>query len=240
MTWFDGLLKMFKSAPPPAPAPAPVPTVDDVSYWTTVLRAAGFIAPGVWAEHVAKPAARWAITRGPRAAAWAATLAHESGDGIRLIESLNYSADALLSKFGARRGITPDVAFQIGRTSQHPARQEVIANTIYGGEWGRQNLGNNELGDGWRFRGRGLIQLTGRANYAAAAAETGLALIDDPDQVAMPATAAEVAAWFWSAEKACNPLADQNRVEDWRRAINGGLNGLAEVKAKYANALRVA
>lgn len=78
-------------------------------------------------------------------------------------ESLNYSVDALLSKFPNR--ISADEAKKYGRTSSQPANQEMIGNIIYGGEWGRKNLGNTNPGDGFKYLGRGLVQLTGRRLY---------------------------------------------------------------------------
>ena len=85
------------------------------------------------------------------------------GSFIPITESLNYSSTALSTKFGRR--ITPAQAAQYGRTAQHPANQEAIGNIIYGGAWGKANLGNTEPGDGYLFRGRGLVQTTGRRLY---------------------------------------------------------------------------
>lgn len=80
-------------------------------------------------------------------------------------ENLNYSVEGLLKTFGRHR-ITEAQARHYGRTNNQPANQQVIANIIYGGEWGRKNLGNTLPNDGWDFRGRGLVQITGRTNYA--------------------------------------------------------------------------
>lgn len=79
-------------------------------------------------------------------------------------ESLNYSVDALLTKFGRHR-ISEADARRYGRSGSRPANQQAIANIIYGGEWGRKNLGNTQPDDGWRYRGGGLAQITGRANF---------------------------------------------------------------------------
>lgn len=83
-------------------------------------------------------------------------------------ESLNYSVQGLLKTFGRHRISAAD-ATRLGRRDAAPKRaanQEAIANLIYGGAWGRDNLGNTQPGDGWTYRGRGLVQITGRANYA--------------------------------------------------------------------------
>lgn len=79
-------------------------------------------------------------------------------------ENLNYSVAALTSKFPNRISVAD--AQKYGRSAMQPANQEAIANTIYGGNWGKENLGNMQQGDGWKYRGRGLTQITGRRNYA--------------------------------------------------------------------------
>lgn len=81
-----------------------------------------------------------------------------------LSENLNYSFAALTSKFPNRISVAD--AQKYGRSATQPANQEAIANTIYGGNWGKENLGNTQPGDGWKYRGRGLTQITGRRNYA--------------------------------------------------------------------------
>lgn len=96
-------------------------------------------------------------------------------------ESLNYSVSALKSKFSRSRISAAD-ADKYGRNSGRPANQEAIGNLIYGGAFGREQLGNTEPGDGYRFRGRGLCQLTGRRNYARASLLAGVDLIANPDR----------------------------------------------------------
>lgn len=94
-----------------------------------------------------------------------ATAWHETGEKMQPVtENLNYSVDGLLKTFGRHR-ISEASARRYGRSNSQPADQEAIANVIYGGDWGLKNLGNVEPGDGWRYRGRGLPQTTGRANY---------------------------------------------------------------------------
>ena len=92
-------------------------------------------------------------------------------------------------------------------------------------------LGNTQPGDGKRYRGRGPIQLTGRANYKIAGAALALPLEDNPDLVATPAVGIRVAGWFWNS-KDLNTLADQNNYLGITRRINGGTNGLAD-RTKY-------
>lgn len=92
---------------------------------------------------------------------------------------------------------------------------------------GRADLGNTEPGDGLRFRGRGLIQLTGRANYKTASDALGVDLIAHPERLGEPELACRSAAWFWQAHK-LNALADAGDFERLTKRINGGLNGYPE------------
>ncbi|WP_308582188.1 glycoside hydrolase family 19 protein [uncultured Pseudomonas sp.] len=103
---------------------------------------------------------------------------------------------------------------------------------------GRADLGNTVKGDGSKYRGRGLIQITGRANYAACGEALGLDLINQPELLEQPQYAAMSAAWFWST-KGLNTLADQGDFVKITRRINGGINGLADRQALYDKALEV-
>ena len=103
---------------------------------------------------------------------------------------------------------------------------------------GRKDLGNTFPGDGLRYRGRGLIQITGRANYAACGEALGLDLINHPELLEQPQYACLSAAWFW-ATNGLNTLADADKFEAITRRINGGLNGQADRQALYDKALKV-
>ena len=103
---------------------------------------------------------------------------------------------------------------------------------------GRADLGNTHLGDGSKFRGRGLIQITGRANYKTCGEALGLDLINQPELLEKPQHACTSAAWFW-ATRGLNTLADAGQFETISRRINGGLNGLADRQMLYARALKV-
>jgi putative chitinase len=92
---------------------------------------------------------------------------------------------------------------------------------------GRADLGNTQPGDGSKYRGRGLIQITGRANYAACGEALGLDLITQPELLELPQYAAMSAAWFWS-QNGLNDLADRDQFNTITRRINGGLNGLQD------------
>lgn len=168
-------------------------------------------------------AAEFAIDTPKRLAHWLGQLHHESAGLTRLVENLNYSAERLVQVWPSR---FPNLI-----AAQPYARSpEKLAERTYGGR-----LGNTTAGDGFRFRGRGLIQTTGRANYAAAARATGLDLLNDPDLLMKPAGAARAAGVFWRDHR-LNALADADKVEAITRAINGGLLGLDDRKAQVARA----
>lgn len=162
-----------------------------------------------------------------------AQIAVESAHFQRTRENLNYSVAGLLNTFGTHR-ITRAQAAMYGRSDEHSADQEAIANIVYGGAWGAQNLGNTQPGDGWRYRGRGYKQITGRHNYT----EYGMA--DDPDALAELPHAALSAGWYWQWRQ----IGYHARKDDLlavTREVNGGLNGLdarrdalAKAKAEFA------
>ena len=103
---------------------------------------------------------------------------------------------------------------------------------------GRKDLGNTVAGDGSKYRGRGLIQITGRANYMACGEGLGLDLIKQPELLEKPQHACMSAAWFW-ATRGLNTLADAGQFDKITRRINGGQNGAADRQALYARALKV-
>ena len=103
---------------------------------------------------------------------------------------------------------------------------------------GRKDLGNTVPGDGLKYRGRGLIQITGRANYAACGEALGLDLINHPELLEQPKNACLSAAWFW-ATNGLNTLADADKFEAITRMINGGLNGQADRLKLWSKATAV-
>jgi len=113
--------------------------------------------------------------------------------------------------------------------------QEIASGKAYEG---RKDLGNTQPGDGVKFKGRGLIQITGRANYAAISKDLGVNFIDKPELLEGPLYAAESAGWFWKL-KGLNALADIPNFEVITRRINGGLNGYAERLEYYKKAKEV-
>lgn len=151
-----------------------------------------------------------------------AQVAHESGGFTRLEENLSYSAERLTAVW-PRRFPTIASAEPFARA---PAK---LAEKVYGG---RTDLGNMQPGDGWRYRGRGLIQLTGRDNYRAFGFE------DDPDAAAAPKAAARLALAYWG-KKSLNDEADRDDIGAVTERVNGGRIGLKERAAWLAKAKRI-
>ena len=181
-----------------------------------------------WLKPLEDVFAKYDINTPKRQASFIGQCAHESNNFKTLEENLNYSAEGLMRVWHSRFP-TLEVAQQYARNP------EKIANKVYGG---RSDLGNTEDGDGWKFHGRGLIQLTGRANYTVCGEALGRPFAETPEMVLDPENATMSAGWFWN-KKGLNSLADSGDVETMTKRINGGLNGLDDRKAKIAKALSV-
>ena len=147
---------------------------------------------------------------------------HESGHFKVKVENLNYSQAGLRKVFPK---YFPDDATAF-RYARQPA---AIANRVYGGRMGN---GNEQSGDGFKYRGRGYIQLTGKNNYIACGKDIGVDLIADPDYLLTPSGAVQSAVWFW-VKNGLNALADKKDVLAMTKRINGGTIGLAERQALY-------
>lgn len=179
-----------------------------------------------WLPHLNAAMAKYGINTTTRAAHFLAQCNVESAGLTRLEENLNYSAERLMVVW-PNRFKTIDIAQQFARNPK------AIAEKVYGS--GR--MGNDQAGDGWRFRGRGIKQLTGRYNYTMYAEASGLDCINDPDVLLTPYGASDSAAWFWQTNR-CNALADAGDVQALTRRINGGLTGLAQRQAATVQALK--
>jgi putative chitinase len=162
----------------------------------------------------------------------------ETGQFGTMVESLNYRVAGLVSTFSRARISAADCE-RLGRKAGEPPlapdRQEAIANIVYGGAFGREQLGNTQPGDGWRFRGRGAKQTTGRANYTRVKALTGIDVITNPALLEDPDTGMRAACVFWK-DKGCNAFADADDIDGLTRRVNGGLNGIAERRAALVRA----
>ena len=161
-----------------------------------------------------------------RQAAFIGQCAVESANFTRLQENLNYSAQRLTQVWPSR---FPNISM----AEPYANNPEKLADFVYAGR-----MGNLQDGDGWKFHGRGLIQLTGRENYANCGSGIGVDLIDNPDLLLTPKYAVLSAGWFWN-KKGLNALADAQEYGAMTRRINGGLTGLDERIAKITKALQV-
>lgn len=179
-----------------------------------------------WLQPVQAACAAFGINSAKQVAGFLAQTAHESGGYTRLVENVNYSAEAL-TKIWPKR--FPSLEFA-QRFHRNP---ELIANTVYADRMGN---GSPQSGDGWRYRGRGLKQLTGRDNYTRCGRALGVDLVSDPDLLLQPEHAASSAGWFWSVN-GCGALADSDQFELLTKRINGGLIGLADRRQRYVGAL---
>jgi len=182
-----------------------------------------------FAEPLTAAMARFGITSKESRAVFLAQVLHESKNLTRMVESLNYSAERLLTVSGFKGRFTPAQANHYGRTEAHPANQRSIACIAYAY---RNGNGGPVSGDGWNFRGRGPIQITGRANYKKCGAALGLDLLKNPELIEQLEIGCLAAAWFWDqgnkTGRSLNFLAEQGKLTAVREVINGGDNGLME------------
>jgi putative chitinase len=181
---------------------------------------------GKWFEPLQETFEKYQINTPKRQACFIGQCMHESGGFKFLKENLNYSAKALMATWPSR--------FPDADTAEKFERQpEKIANKVYSGR-----MGNTEDGDGAKFIGRGLIQLTGKDNYKAFGDAIGEDLIANPQLVEQPRYAALSAGWFWN-KRGLNALADAMDVTTMTVRINGGRIGIDDRIAKINKALDV-
>lgn len=155
---------------------------------------------------------------------WLAQLAHESAMFERMVESLNYTKAAQIRRTWPKRFANNSAAVAFVR------KPERLANFVYANRLGN---GDAASGDGWKYRGRGLIQVTGKDNYSDAGEALGLPLLEEPELLEEPVRAADAAGWFWKSH-GLNRFA--SNINDCTRAINGGLNGLPDRMRLYNRA----
>lgn len=170
-----------------------------------------------WVDALNGTFSRFNINTPLRQAAFIGQCGHECGNFRILEENLNYRAETLM-KLWPKRFPTLEVANEYSRNPRK------IANKVYGGRMGNRDEAS---GDGFRFRGRGAIQLTGHANYFHAGKSLGVDFVKEPDLVATPQYAALTAGWFWDTHK-CNNFADASDWTGLTRKINGGTIGLQD------------
>ena len=189
-----------------------------------ILPNAGQVA-GVFVPVLNTAMSRYQIVGVKRIAAFVAQVGHESGHLTRLVENLNYSASALRMTWPNR--------FDANMASALARKPEQIANIAYG-----NRMGNSAPDDGWKYRGRGLIQITGKNNYLLCGEVLALDLINHPEVLEKPQHACMSAAWYW-ATNGLNTLADAGQFDKITQRINGGQNGAGDRQALYALSLKV-
>jgi putative chitinase len=192
-----------------------------------------------WLQPVQAALYQFEIFSDRQVAAWLAQCAHESGGFTRLEEDLNYKATTMAACWPKRFAeVGPDgkpkrsdkgalipnkFALALER------KPEALANVVYSGRMGN---GPIESGEGWKFRGRGLKQLTGKDNVRRFGTAVGVDFVAEPDMLLQPSYAAQSAAWFWSVNK-CGPLADADDFVGLTKKINGGTIGLEDRQRRY-------
>jgi putative chitinase len=193
------------------------------------------IGKNAYADHWFKALAQilpdYDINTSPRVAAFLAQTAHESGGYTAIKENLNYKAATL-------RKIFPKY-FPDDATANHyaslPNKAEAIANKVYGGRMGN---GPEETGDGYRYCGRGLIQLTGKDNYTRYAQSLEISVEEASEHLTTFEGCVQSAAWFWEANN-LNQWADKGDILTLTKRINGGTIGLEDRIKHYNHALHV-
>lgn len=180
-----------------------------------------------WYDALSKLLPDYEINTPNRIAAFIAQCAHESANFTALHENLNYTAASLTRVWPSR--------FPANIAEQYAHKPEAIANRAYSSRMGN---GDESSGDGWRYCGRGLIQLTGKDNYTAFADSIGITPEEVSDYVQTFEGAAQSACWFWESNN-LNQYADSGDIETMTKRINGGTLGLEERKKHYEHAKHV-
>lgn len=162
---------------------------------------------------------KYQINTKERMSAFLAQVLHESANLTRVIENLSYSAEGLIKTWPTR--------FNAQNAPEYARNQEKIANKVYSNRLGN---GDEASGEGFKYRGRGLIQVTGKTNYEACGKALGIDLVNDPRLLETPMYATLSAGWFWNDRK-LNDLADigtQDAFHAISKKINGGTLGKKE------------
>lgn len=178
---------------------------------------------GLFTPHLYATAVKWGVSVAALPMSLA-QLAHESALFERAVENLNYTSAKQIRKTWPRRFANNSAAVAFVR------KPERLANFVYANRLGN---GDAASGDGWKYRGRGLIQVTGKDNYRDAGESLGLPLLEEPELLEEPVHAADAAGWFWK-QRDLNQFWDM--VTYCTRAINGGLNGLPDRIRLYERA----
>ena len=198
-----------------------------------------------WLPFVQQACERYQINTKNQEAAFIAQCAHESGGFTMLEENLNYRASTMAACWPNRFGVkNPDGTWaKDAKGARVPnkfalaleRKPEMIANVVYASRMGN---GPTESGEGWKYRGRGLKQLTGKDNYTRCGQAIGANPVDEPDLLINPKYAALSAAWFWQSNK-CGPIAESGDFVALTKKINGGTIGLEDRQKRYQSVLAI-
>tara|TARA_R110002126_G_scaffold31113_2_gene100697 strand:- start:460 stop:1071 length:612 start_codon:yes stop_codon:yes gene_type:complete len=175
-----------------------------------------------WIDALNQVCEKYEINTALRIAGFLSQCGHESGGFRYTVENFNYSAARLLMVF-------PHY-FNADSAKNYEYKPEKIANRVYASRMGNEDEAS---GDGWKYRGRGLIQLTGKDSYAAFSMAADNNSLVEPDLLEQPELAAMSAGWYWSTRK-INNLADAQDVLGMTKRINGGTNGLDDRQMRYS------
>lgn len=185
--------------------------------------------PEQWFEIAKDLFEKYNINTNLRIAGFMAQCAHESMDFTRLEENLNYKEETLLKIFPRYFGPNKRSAAEYARNP------EKIANYVYMDEFRSSKMGNTQPGDGWRFRGRGIKQLTGRDNYTAFAKTVGKTAEEAAEYLETKQGAFESACWFWKTNN-IEKFADADDITGMTKRINGGTIGIEDRTSRYNKA----
>jgi putative chitinase len=197
-----------------------------------------------WLGGIQTACLEFGINTPQRIAGFLSQCAHESAGFTALVENLNYSADTMAVVWPTRFAILgPDKKPVKVKGKNQPnkfalalhRKPELIANAVYSNRMGNGPL---ESGEGFKYRGRGLKQLTGKFNYTQCSKALNLDLVGSPDLLLHPGAAARSAAWFWATNN-CNAFADKGDVVGLTKKINGGTIGLEDRQKRYASVTKV-
>lgn len=192
------------------------------------LQAALPRAPLVWLSAAIAEMPRWNIDTETEVASFLSQLAHESSEFTHLEENLNYSAERLTQVWPSR---FPKIEIAMSY-ARNPER---LANYVYANRIGN---GPSTSGDGWRFRGRGPVMITGRTNYAACAKGIGEDLIGQPELLLTPRIGMRSACWYWKS-RGLDAHDDDDDALAETRIVNGGTHGLAQRQAYFNKLMQV-
>ena len=208
-----------------------IPSIED-------LKAAKIKNPEKWIDAVVATCEEFEINTPQRIAGFLSQTSHESGGYTMLTENLNYRAATLAALWPNRFAVLGPDKKPVKENGKNvptavansiAGKPELIANLVYSSRMGN---GPAESGEGWKFRGRGLKQLTGKDNYTRCGAALGLDLVSNPDLLLEPMPAARSAGWFWKANN-LSSFADAGDIKGMTKKINGGLIGYEQRQALY-------